>query len=88
MNDQALPAFYEMGGDLGFRLHDFGPAKSPTVQLNLVNLTDNHFLSGISSISTNANPVNGVYGTSIAGSSPAYFIGEGFAAFATFKVGF
>lgn len=87
-NDEALPAYYEMGGDVGFRFHDFGPARSPTVQLNLVNLTDNHCLSGISSVSTNANTVTGVYGTTIAGSTPEYYIGEGFAAFATFKVGF
>ena len=88
MNDEALPAFYEMGADLGMRFHDFGPAKAPTIQLNLINLTDNHFLSGISSITPNAKNTAGVYGTTIGGDSPAYYIGEGFAAFATFKVGF
>ncbi|MCQ8240917.1 TonB-dependent receptor [Rhizosaccharibacter radicis] len=87
-NDERIPAYYEMGGTVGVRLPDVGPAKAPTLQLNLVNLTDNKFLSGINSVSTNARTTTGVYGTSIAGSAPTYNVGEGFAAMATFKVGF
>ena len=88
MNDETLPAYYEMGGTIGLRFHDIGYAKAPAIQLNLINLTNNHFLSGINSLTTNAKTATGVYGTSIAGSAPSYFIGEGFAAFATFKTAF
>ena len=88
MNDEALPAYYEMGGTVGLRFHDIGFAKAPTVQLNLINLTNNQFLSGINSLTTNAKTARGVYGTSIAGSAPSYFIGEGFAAIATVKTAF
>jgi len=88
MNDEEMPAYYEMGSAVGIRLPDIGPAKTPTLQLNLVNLTDNKFLSGINSITTNAHDTVGRYGTVIDGSAPNYNIGEGFAAFATFKVGF
>ncbi|NPD67188.1 TonB-dependent receptor [Lichenicola cladoniae] len=88
MNDEKIPAFYEMGAAVGVRLPDIGPAKTPTLQLNLVNLTDNKFLSGINSVSTNALSTVGKFGTTIGGSAPSYFIGEGFAAIATVKVGF
>ncbi len=88
MNDEAIPAYYEMGGTVGLRLPDIGRAKSPTLQLNLVNLTDNHFLSGINSVSTNALNTVGKFGTVIDGTAPNYNVGEGFAAIATVKVGF
>lgn len=88
MNDEVLPAYYEMGGTVGLRLRDFGPAKAPTIQLNLINLTNNKFLSGISSLSTNAHDTVGRFGGTIAGTPPLYFIGEGFAAIATVKSAF
>ena len=87
-NDEHIPAFYEMAAAVGIRLPDIAHAKSPTLQLNFVNLTNNKFLSGINSVTTNAATITGRYGTSIAGSSPTYLVGEGFAAIATFKVGF
>ncbi len=87
-NDEHIPAFYEMAADIGIRLPDIGHAKAPTLQLNFVNLTNNKFLSGINSVSTNAQTVVGRYGTLIGGSSPTYDIGEGFAAIATVKTAF
>ena len=87
-NDQHIPAFYEMAAGVGLRLPDIGYARTPTLQLNFVNLTNNKFLSGINSITTNAQNVVGRYGTLIAGSAPTYDIGEGFAAIATFKSAF
>lgn len=88
MNDEVLPAYYEMGGTVGLRFHDIGFAKAPTLQLNLINLTNNKFLSGINSITSNAKATPGVYGNSIGAAAPAYFIGEGFAAIATVKTAF
>ncbi len=87
-NDEHIPAFYEMGADIGIRLPDIAYAKTPTLQLNFVNLTNNKFLSGINSVTTNAQDTIGRYGTLISGSSPTYDIGEGFAAVATFKTAF
>ncbi|WP_428374679.1 TonB-dependent receptor [Lichenicoccus sp.] len=88
MNDEVLPAYYEMGGTVGMRFHDIGPAKAPTIQLNLINLTNNRFLSGIDSLTSNAKTTTGVFGTTILGSAPLYNIGEGFAAIATVKSAF
>ncbi len=87
-NDEHIPAFYEMAADVGIRLPDIAYAKTPTLQLNFVNLTNNKFLSGISSVTTNAQDTIGRYGTLISGSSPTYDVGEGFAAIATFKTAF
>ena len=88
MNDEVLPAYYEMGGTVGMRFSDIGPAKAPTIQLNLINLTNNQFLSGINSLTTNAKTTTGVYGTTVPGSAPTYNIGEGFAAIVTVKSAF
>ncbi len=88
MNDEVLPAYYEMGGTVGLRLRDFGPAKAPTIQLNLINLTNNKFLSGISSLSTNAQNTTGLFGNTISGVASTYYVGEGFAAIATVKSAF
>ena len=87
-NDEHIPAFYEMSAAVGIRLPDIAYAKAPTLQLNFVNLTNNKFLSGINSVTTNALNTVGKYGTLIGGSSPTYDIGEGFAAIATFKTAF
>ena len=87
-NDEHIPAFYEMAAAVGIRLPDIAYARTPTLQLNFVNLTNNKFLSGINSFTTNAQNVTGRYGTLITGSSPTYDIGEGFAAIATFKTAF
>ena len=88
MNDERMPAYYEMGGDVGMRWHDLDALKAPTLQLDFVNLTDNNFLSGVNSITTNAKTTNGLYGTRISGNLPTYLIGEGLGVFATFKFAF
>ena len=88
MNDEVLPAYYEMGATVGLRFRDLGPAKAPTIQLNLINLTNNKFLSGISSLSTNAKTTTGRFGNAVDGIAPTYYVGEGFAAIATVKSAF
>ncbi len=88
MNDEALPAYYEMDATVGLRLRDIGFAKAPTVQLNLINLTNNKFLSGVSTVTSNTLPTAGKFGTMVQGTPPTYYIGEGFAAIATVKTAF
>ncbi len=88
MNDEIQPSFYEIGGTVGLRLPDIGYAKAPTIQLNLVNMTNQKFLSGISSITANARDTVGRFGTVVTGASPTYTIGEGFAAIVTVKSAF
>lgn len=85
MNDESMPAYYEMGATVGARWHDFGALKAPTLQVNFVNLTDNKFLSGVNGITTNAKTTTGLYGTTISSNTPTYLIGEGFGVFATLK---
>jgi iron complex outermembrane receptor protein len=88
MNDEKLPSFETYDMSLGYRFHNFGPVKHPQLQLNLVNLDDHKFLTGINSTQFNARTVRGVYGTSIAGSAPSYLVGGGFAAIFAVSAGF
>ena len=68
---------------LGVRLPSLGLAKHPEFRLNLVNVTDTNVLSGIASPTANARDTVGRYGTVIAGSPAAYYLGGGFAALLT-----
>ncbi len=81
MNDQKIPGFGTANATIGYRFHDMWHAKTPTIQLNLVNINDNRYLAGVYSVQNNAVATRGVYGTNIAASgSPTYLAGAGFAA--------
>jgi iron complex outermembrane receptor protein len=58
------------------------------LRLNLINATNPHVLSGVASVSTNAQDVTGRNGAVIFGSSPAYYIGSGRALVATLSRAF
>ena len=47
--------------------------------MNLINLTDARFLSGVASVQPNAAAAIGIHGTLIRGAAPTYYIGPGFA---------
>lgn len=87
MNDEHMPSYYDMNASVGFRLPGYGPVKSPTIQVNFINLTNNHYLSGIQSVTTNAANRQDVHGRTVAGSAPDYLVAPGFAAVATVKIG-
>lgn len=88
MDDESIPSFETFNLNFGYRFHSYMYLKHPQVQLNLMNIGNNGFLSGVSGLSTNAKSTKGVYGTTIAGSSPTYFVGGGFAGVLSFTTGF
>ena len=87
-NDERIAAHTQADLALGVRLPSFGPASHPQLRLNLVNVTDNAFLSSVANPTTNAHDTVGRYGTPVAGSAPTYLIGGGFAAVLTASSGF
>ena len=82
------PGYAQLDASVGYEFSDFSYAKHPSIRVNLLNLTDRKILSGIASTTTNANDVTGLRGTTIAGASPTYYIGAGFAASVTLSTGF
>lgn len=88
MNDERISDHTTGNLTLGYRFSDRGRLKMPSIRLNFINITNEHFLSGVADPTLNARTVTGRYGTSIAGSSPDYYIGGGFSALATASTGF
>lgn len=83
MNDQSIPAYTTVDATIGFRLPDFSYAKKPEIRLNILNLFDRHYLSGVASPTTNALTTNGV-----AGSAPTYYVANGLTALVTITSAF
>lgn len=88
MNDERIGDHTTGNLTLGCRFADKGRLKAPTLRLNFINITNEHYLSGIADPTLNARTTTGRYGTAIAGSSPDYYIGGGFSALATATTGF
>ncbi|MCX5615196.1 TonB-dependent receptor [Bombella saccharophila] len=88
MNDERIPAIMTADLALGYRFNNIGVLQKPTLRLNLSNLSNQRYLSGINSTAFNAHTTTGLHGTRIKGSSPDYFIGSPFAALASFTAGF
>ena len=88
MNDEKIPGYAQLDASVGYEFSDFSYARHPSIRVNLLNLTDRKILSGIASTTTNANDVTGLRGSTIAGASPTYYIGAGFAASVTLSAGF
>jgi iron complex outermembrane recepter protein len=88
MNDEKIPDYATADITIGYRFPNFYYAKHPEIRLNLQNITDTHFLSGIANPTSNAQNATGIHGTAIAGASPTYYIGSGFAAIVTITTAF
>ncbi|EHH68202.1 TonB-dependent receptor [Gluconobacter morbifer] len=88
MNDERMPDHTTGDIAIGYRFSDHVHLHRPTLRMNFINITNEHYLSGVASPTLNAKDTTGVYGTTIAGSSPAYYIGGGFAALFTASTGF
>ncbi|GBQ87619.1 TonB-dependent receptor [Acetobacter nitrogenifigens DSM 23921 = NBRC 105050] len=88
MNDQHIPGYETANMTLGYRFKTVGPAKHPQIQLNLINIGNEKYLSGAYGVTPNARTTRGVYGTSLSGSSPTYYVGAGFAAVVSLSSGF
>lgn len=88
LNDERISDHTTGDIALGYRFADMARFKAPSLRLNLINITNEHYLSGIADPTLNARDATGRYGTTIAGSSPDYYIGGGFSALATATAGF
>ncbi|WP_174285536.1 TonB-dependent receptor [Sphingomonas bacterium] len=89
MNDEQIPSYTTANVTIGYRLKSIGAAKAPTIQLNLVNITNTKYLGGVYSTQYNALPTRGINGTTIAASgSPTYLPGAGFAAIVSVATSF
>lgn len=88
MNDNSVPQYITNQIGMGYRFHNMGFMKSPEIQLNMQNLTGAKFRNGVYSFQTNANATRGVYGGTIAGSAPSYYLQVPFSAMVTLSTGF
>ncbi|POF63944.1 hypothetical protein KMAL_04770 [Novacetimonas maltaceti] len=94
MNDEKIPSYITSDIALGYRMKKLGPAKAPQIQLNIMNIGDNHYLSGGSSFTTNAHPTRTVAGNMYMSngvaktSAPVYLVGGAFAAMVSVSAGF
>ena len=89
MNDESIAGFGRLDGAIGYRFDKIGFANKPEFKINFYNLMNSRQLTGVSSVQLNALQTTGVNGNQIkASGSPYYYAGQGFAAMASFKVGF
>lgn len=89
MNDERIPGYARANAAIGYRFDDIAFAQKPTIQLNLLNITDQINLTQAAGVQTNAAAVTGRRGSTIAKSgTPSYYVGQGFAAIVTLSSGF
>jgi len=78
MNDESMPDFITNNVYGGYRFHRFGYLKAPQIQVNMANLTGATYRTGIYTYQNNAKATTGVFGSTVSGSAPAYYIQPGF----------
>lgn len=88
MNDEKMPDFITNSVYGGYRFHSWGRLKAPQIQINAANLTGQVYRTGIYSYQNNAKATRGVFGSTIGGSAPAYYIQPGFYIAATLSSSF
>lgn len=90
MNDQEIPSYTTVDAGLGYRfsLGSDSVFTKPELRLNLMNLGNRKYLSGVNSPTTNAVATVATNGKTIAASQPSYLVGNTFAAMLSFAVGF
>ncbi|MFT9380119.1 TonB-dependent receptor, partial [Gluconobacter sp.] len=88
MNDERMSDRTTGDISVGYRFGDLSRLHKPTLRLNFINITNERSLSGVASPTLNAKDTTGIYGSTISGSAPSYYIGGGFAALFTASTGF
>lgn len=88
MNDQSMPGYAQADFTLGYRLRSIGRIKHPEIRLNVINAANNDYLSGAYSVTANAVATRGIFGRTVAASSPTYYIASPFTAIVTLSAGF
>jgi len=88
VNDEKMPGYINNNVTLGYRLHRTGFLHSPQVQINMQNMIGSIYRNAVYAFTSNARTIRGIYGTSIAGSSPLYTIQPTFAISVSLSTGF
>jgi len=88
MNDSSIPNYLTNAMSFGYRFHSIGYLKSPQIQLNMTNITNAKFRSGVYTFQNNLTAQRGVYGSTISGSNTAYYLQTPFTAVVTVSTGF
>lgn len=88
MNDEHIPGYVLMNINVGYRFPKFGIFRSPTIRLNLQNISNNRYLDWVNASQVNAKNTTGVFGSNVTGKSPTYTISSPFAAIATISSDF
>jgi iron complex outermembrane receptor protein len=88
MNDEVLPGYATANANIGYRFTSIRFVKKPQMQLNMTNITNKKYLSGIQGVTSNAQATVARNGTTIAGSAPTYLIGGGFGISGTISAAF
>ncbi len=89
VNDEQISGYTRVNASIGYRFDDIGFAKKPELKLQLFNIFNQKALTSTSSITSNALATPGLTtGATIAGSTPFYYVGQGFSALATFTAAF
>lgn len=88
MNDERMPDHTTGDLAIGYRFSNHYHLHQPTLRMNFINITNEHYLSGVASPTLNAQDTRGAHGSTISGSAPNYYIGGGFAALFTVSTGF
>ncbi len=86
-DDESIPAYVTPDLSFGYRLPKIGLPSRTVLQLNLINIGSD-YLSGVAAPTINARTTTGVYGTTIGGSAPTYYLAAGLAVLFTAKQAF
>ena len=87
-NDEKIPSYTTVDAALGVRFPSTAFLKKPEIRVNMLNLLDRHYLSGVYSATTNTNSARALDGSQVAGSAPTYLVGSGITAMVTFATAF
>ena len=88
MNDESIKGYATLDLAIGVHLAGLIDAQRMDLRVNAINVTNPRVLSGVYSVSSNAQDTVGRNGTVISGSAPAYYIGGGRAVVATLSRAF
>jgi len=87
-NDTSIPSYVTMNVHAGYRFRNFAFMKNPVLQLNIQNITNNHYLGFVNGVTANGKATTGVYGGKIAASSSTYYVASPFFVGGTASVDF
>lgn len=87
-NDESIKGYATLDLSIGVHLMGLIDAQRMDLRLNAINVTNPHVLSGVQSVSSNAQDTVGRDGTVISGSAPTYYVGSGRAVVVTLSRAF